>query len=71
MTAILEPGPHLHGLTWWEDEASIMEPHNRNRSTDIVKDQLLGEGLYSESGVQTVLEDAVLEQCHITALGQG
>lgn len=48
MTAILDPGPQLQCLTWRKDEDLIVEQWNRTRGTDIVKDQLPGEGPYSE-----------------------
>ena len=41
-----------------------MERQNRTRSIKIVKNQLLGEGLYSKLRVQITLNDAVPEKCH-------
>lgn len=40
-----------------------MEQENRTRDIDIVKNQLLSEGPYSELSVQVTLDDDVLQQC--------
>ena len=49
MTAILEPGPQLQWLKWWEDEERRKKG---NRAVGIVKDQVPGEDPHSELGVQ-------------------
>ena len=45
-----------------------MEQGNRTRGIDIVKDQLLDEGPYSELRVQITLDNAVLKQYHTITL---
>lgn len=41
---------------------------NKARRMDIVKDQLLGEGQYSDLQQQIRFDDAITEQCHFVAL---
>jgi predicted nucleotidyltransferase len=45
-----------------------MEQQNRPRGIEMIKHHLLGEDPSSELRVQTVLDHAILEQCHTVAL---
>lgn len=45
-----------------------MEKENKASGTNIVKNQLWGEGSYSELRVPIVIDDAILKQCCIIAL---
>jgi hypothetical protein len=49
------------------EEAPAINQHNQTRRMDIVKDQLLNEGLYAELRTYIIFNEVPLVQCHTIA----
>lgn len=64
----LQPASRIQCFSWWREEEKDIACENRARGRETSKDQLLGEGCFTEIEVQAVYDEETLALCLLAGL---